>query len=187
MGNPNALNAMMYNQQCYVPVVPHYVYQHGQPPGHPMNIPNLSPYNMQNMQFGQQNLQFGGGPMPPPHQFFNAMNPRAPMMNVMNPMNLQRAAANNAAANRVSVKTLKSLKNEELDAVSMGSSAGSGGATTASPFRTTYISKAEELELKNTNRTLFEQFHCARTAIHRQFQQKVESVRCHSGHPIDAD
>merc|ERR1712096_274926 len=45
----------------------------------------------------------------------------------------------------------------------------------------------EELELKNTNRTLFEQFHCARTAIHRQFQQKVESVRCHSMHPNNAD
>jgi len=175
----NPLNAMMYNQQCYVPVVPHYVYQHPQPPGHPINIPNLSPYNM-----GYPGM--ASGPMPPPHahQFFG----QHPMMNVMNPMSMQRAAAMGAAGPKPpnNVKTLKSLKTEELDAVSMGSASNSGGST-ASPFRTTYISKAEELELKNTNRTLFEQFHCARTAIHRQFQQKVESVRCHSGHPIDAD
>ena len=107
----NRLNAMMYSQQCYVPVVPHYVYQHPQPPGHPMNMPNLSPYHCNPMMNGAP-----PGPMPPPHQFFN------PMMNMMNPMSMHRAAMGgptadnkpNPANGRVLIKSLK----EEEEVVS---------------------------------------------------------------------
>eukprot|EP00485_Elphidium_margaritaceum_P014949 CAMPEP_0202725838 /NCGR_PEP_ID=MMETSP1385-20130828/184305_1 /ASSEMBLY_ACC=CAM_ASM_000861 /TAXON_ID=933848 /ORGANISM="Elphidium margaritaceum" /LENGTH=730 /DNA_ID=CAMNT_0049392043 /DNA_START=130 /DNA_END=2322 /DNA_ORIENTATION=- len=46
-----------------------------------------------------------------------------------------------------------------------------------SPFKTTYVSDEEELELKNTNCTLYSQFHHARQAIYQQFTQKVEAIR----------
>ena len=46
-----------------------------------------------------------------------------------------------------------------------------------SPFKTTYISHDEEVELKNTNSTLYSQFHHARQAIYNQYQQKVDAIR----------
>jgi len=53
----------------------------------------------------------------------------------------------------------------------------SGVLTDKSPFKTTYISHEEEVELKTTNCTLYSQFHHARQAIYQQYQQKVEAIR----------
>eukprot|EP01083_Nonionella_stella_P305745 1067856_1 len=49
--------------------------------------------------------------------------------------------------------------------------------TDKSPFKTTYISREEEIELKNTNNTLYSQFHHARQAIYQQYKQKSQAIR----------
>jgi len=46
-----------------------------------------------------------------------------------------------------------------------------------SPFKTTYISPAEEMELKNTNNALYAQFNVARQSIYQQYVQKVDQIR----------
>ena len=58
--------------------------------------------------------------------------------------------------------------------------------TDKSPFKTTYISFDEEIELKNTNNTLYSQFHHARQAIYQQYQQKVDTIR-HSNNIMDPE
>jgi len=53
------------------------------------------------------------------------------------------------------------------------------GATMVSPFQTSYVSRAEEIELLFASRALFERFHVARTAIYARFQRKVEEMFRH--------
>merc|ERR1712129_50016 len=52
--------------------------------------------------------------------------------------------------------------------------------TDRSPFKTTYISRAEEIELKSINNALYSQFHAARQSIYQQYKQKVDTIHRHT-------
>ena len=53
----------------------------------------------------------------------------------------------------------------------------SRGFQDKSPFKTTYISRDEEKELKTANAALYSQFHLSRQSIFQQFKQKVDGIR----------
>ncbi len=48
--------------------------------------------------------------------------------------------------------------------------------TDTSPFKTTYISREEGIESKNTNNALYSQFHHARQAIYQQYKCKIDQI-----------
>lgn len=173
--NPGTVSSPLFlpvvpHPSYYVPVVPNHhslprhphAHPHGHPHGHPMSyghtIP-ISPY-----------MRTGGTFYNGPSTMSGVNGVSAGTTNPINSINTTNLSIPKGRnrSRRAPEYEVSSEEESEDDARNF---------TDKSPFKTTYISRDEERELKNANNALYSQFHLARQSIYQQFQQKVDGIR----------
>eukprot|EP01083_Nonionella_stella_P174394 604391_1 len=150
---PYLLPVVPTHPQYFVPILPQHMPHPMSPFGHPLPFPqHINPgYLHHHNPYGQYHRH--------PHQ-----------VKVQKCQNTKKRKGNKSKTNETSDDTNSELLDDEIVP-------NNKLMTDKSPFKTTYISREEEIELKNTNNTLYSQFHHARQAIYQQYKQKSQAIR----------